>query len=250
MAANVTWRAIVLARLLLVATAAQGGDAVAFESAKQEALETPRELHPVGDYAHPSGFSFPAFMGDFRRAEVVHYDTAGTNASAAYNRWRVGRAPILATLYVYPASGDQSLEQHFEGVIQEVARHHGGAQPNLKEKAILCNGRYDAIYAAFRYTEAFGGSSPQPLHSYAVLYQWGTYWVKWRVTFPAPQDLNEVLIAMSSLTQSVTPPNPQAGQISERQLAMGPRGHVSPEVGVVRAHFTRAARHGAGADRG
>jgi hypothetical protein len=179
----------------------------------------------------------PAWAGDFRRGQVVQYDADGTNVSAGYDRALVGRVPISATLYVYPASEHESLEEHFGRMARDVSRFHGGVEPDFKQAVTLCGGRFPALYALFRLHEPFGGLSPQSLYSYLVIYRWNTHWIKWRVTFPAPQDLNEALTAMSHLTQTLAPPDPNAGRVSERG------GHQTPASGtsLVLRHFQLAA---------
>lgn len=65
-------------------------------------------------------------------------------------------------------------------------------------------GRFVGRYSAFGFEEPFFGVK-LPLRSYLMLYRWKDWWVKWRVTTPAPAD-GEPIRAMVQLTETVVPP--------------------------------------------
>lgn len=168
-------------------------------------LDEPVELHPTGDFVHPAGFRMPEGVGPFRRVAVTQYDVAGTDVSAGYTRILDGEArPVYATVYVYPArSGD--LDRYFDRLLRDLGAVHGGAAPDFRKNILLAD-RYVGRYAAFGYEEPFPGTTESiPLRSYAVVYRWESWWVKWRVTTPAPVTA-ERMREIVNLTESLLPP--------------------------------------------
>ncbi len=171
------------------------------------ALE-PVELHPKGDFTHPAGFLIPEKAGPFEREKVIQYDQLGRNVSAGYNAL-VGKGtplPIFVTLYVYPASPAEDLDEQFETVVREIGRSHRGAEPEIRKNILLGPRRFVGRYAVFGYAEPWGGLTQDvPLRSYLVLYRWNGWWVKWRATTPAPVS-PERMRAIVDLTESLLPP--------------------------------------------
>jgi len=167
----------------------------------------PRELEPQGDFVHPTaGFVLPETVGEFRRVAVTQYDERATNISAGYVR-AVERGevwPINATVYVYLVGDRSDIDEYFTRLLADIGRQHDGAEPGFRQHATLCHGRFVGRYAAFGFEEPFFGVT-LPLRSFVVLYRWQDWWVKWRVTTPAPAD-GEPIRAMVQLTETVVPP--------------------------------------------
>jgi hypothetical protein len=88
-----------------------------------------KRIEHSGPYVQASSATiFPERVGDFRRASLAQYDTAGDDVSATYNLYRpAGR--LVVTVYVYrpPQPG----------------RGAGSAQPDDARKAALCNAEFD-----------------------------------------------------------------------------------------------------------
>lgn len=168
-------------------------------------LAEPRVLEAHGRFAHPSGFELPPRLGPFERVELLQYDEAGVNLSAGYNAVVGDPAmPVVATVYVYPRRG-RDLDRYFDQVLADVTRSHDGARPEFRASVLLA-GRHPGRYAFFGYAEPWGGTAEEiPVRSYVVLYAWEDYWVKWRVTTPAPIS-DERMRAIVDLTETLLPP--------------------------------------------
>lgn len=172
-------------------------------------LAEARSLEAKGDFTVPAnGFRMPASVGPFSRVELHQYDAEGRNVSAGYNAL-VGDAPALpiaATLYVYPQREGDELDAAFERLLADIGRQHEGARPDFRER-IRLTGSFAGRYAGFGYAEPWGGLDRDvPLRSYAVLYAWRGWWVKWRVTTPAPIS-EERMRAIVDLTETLLPPD-------------------------------------------
>jgi hypothetical protein len=175
-------------------------------SAPNKGLGGPVELHPAGNFTHPAGFPMPERVGPFRRVAVTQYDAAGTDISAGYDRILDGETrPVSATVYVYPARG-ADLDRYFDTLLRDLGAQHGGATPEFR-KNILLAGRHVGRYAVFGYEKPFAGTTASiPLRSYVVVYGWEGWWVKWRVTTPAPVT-RERMREIVELTESLLPPD-------------------------------------------
>jgi hypothetical protein len=201
--------ALLLGAILAVLAAAVAGLAIIASSrAPASAARDPVELHPKGDFGHPAGFLMPEKAGPFEREKVIQYDQLGRDVSAGYNAL-VGegaRLPIVVTLYVYPASPTQGLDAHFDQVVRDVGRSHGGAEPQFRQDILLGPERFVGRYAVFGYAEPWRGVTQSvPLRSYLVLCRWNGWWVKWRATTPAPVS-PERMRAIVDLTETLLPP--------------------------------------------
>jgi hypothetical protein len=155
----------------------------------------------------------PERVRSFQRVEATQYDEAGLNLSAGYNRLPEEGAPwpIVATVYVYPVRDGDELDGYFGRLLEDVGRHHGGAKPELSKNVLVTDQRFVGRYAIFGYEEPWGGSKESlPLRSYVLLYQWKTWWVKWRVTTPAPVN-GERMREIVELTETLVPPPDGAG---------------------------------------
>lgn len=200
----------------------------------------PVELHPTGDFTHPTAdFPMPERVGPFRRGAVTRYDEAARDVSAGYNAVPDGELslPIAATLYVYPNDVGTELDAGFEALLRGVCAQHAGARVELRKNILLAEDRFIARYAVLAFEEPWGGLTESiPLRSYLVLYRWGGWWVKWRVTTPAPVD-GPRMRAIVELTESLVPPvagppgGPKGGSTHGAQLACGSsRTQMLPSV--------------------
>jgi len=204
--------ALLLGGTLLVLTAAMTGLSVQATPAvtASAALAEPRELKPAGDFVHPAvGFPMPERVGPFQRVAVTQYDQAGLNLSAGYNAMlgETTPLPVVATVYVYPRRAGDELDAYFEKLLADIGESHAGTRPEFQKNIELGGRRFVGRYAIFGYAEPWGGVTREvPLRSYLVLYPWKTWWVKWRVTSPAPID-NERMRRIVDLTESLLPPD-------------------------------------------
>lgn len=186
----------------------------------------PVALHPTGDFTHPTaGFALPEKAGPFVREEVIQYDEAGRDILAGYNAL-IGKGtplPVVVTVYVYPVRPGAELDAYFDQLLTDIGRMHGSAKPQFRNPILLADGRFNGRYAAFGYEERWGGVQHKvPLRSYLVLYQWKGWWVKWRVTTPAPVS-KERMTAIVKLTETLLPPEDQPDQsASPSESLFGP----------------------------
>jgi hypothetical protein len=108
-------------------------------------------------------------------------------------------------VYVYPVREPRDIDEYFTKLLADIGRQHGGAEPDFRQHATLSQGRFVGRYAGFGFEEPFFGVK-LPLRSYLLLYHWKDWWVKWRVTTPAPRD-DEPIRAMVTLTETLVPPS-------------------------------------------
>jgi hypothetical protein len=171
----------------------------------------------------------PERVGPFERVKVAQFDQEGRDISAGYNAV-IGKEtplPVIATVYVYPVRPGDELDAYFEELLKTLSQSHGGAKPDFQKNIELADGRFAGRYAAFGYAEPWGGLTQDvPLRSYLVLYRWKTWWVKWRVTTPAPIDA-ERMKAIVDLTQSLVPPETDPDEPVERWASDGSSAHSS-----------------------
>jgi hypothetical protein len=206
-------------------------------------LPEPRALAAHGPFAHPSGFEMPIKVGPFGRVELFQCGEAGVNLSAGYNALVDDPAvPVVATVYVYPRRG-RDLDGHFDEVLDDVARGHDGARPEFRT-SILLAGRHPGRYAFFGYAEPWGGVAEDvPLRSYVVLYAWEDWWVKWRVTTPAPVS-DERMRAIVELTETLLPPTERSAppRSSHPSTDLDPRTTSTESLyRLSQARYTRSA---------
>lgn len=204
---------------------------------------------PTGDFAHPSGFRMPVQAGPFVRTALTQYDAAGQDVSAGYNVI-VGSErplPIVATLYVYPRRGNRDLDAYFDQLLSDIGGRHGGARPEFRKNIVLRSGHVGR-YAIFGYAEPWGGlREPIPLRSYLVVYPWGSWWVKWRATTPAPID-DERMKAIVELTETLLPP-----EVAPEAPTEARESDFEPRLALARSHEEQVGRldvHAERPDRG
>jgi hypothetical protein len=140
---------------------------------------------PNANYAHAgSGFKFPETVRSFGRIGIDKYDSSGDNISVGYNSQPY---LIAATVYVYPAgeitpSGSPPSEAHFKAVKAEIERVHPQAILLVDDaKVTLANAI--GVKATYRLEDEFAGAK-RSLISEAYLFGLGTWFVKYRFTYP------------------------------------------------------------------
>jgi hypothetical protein len=80
------------------------------------------------------------------------------------------------------------------------------ARPRSSARTSSSPGRHVGRYSVFGYEGPFPGTTETiPLRSYVVVYGWEGWWVKWRVTTPAPVTA-ECMREIVDLTESLLPP--------------------------------------------
>ena len=134
-------------------------------------------------YEHaPSGFVFPASVGDFTRVSAWQYDDAGGNVSVGYNH---PETMTVATAYVYPA-GEAEAAEHIEQVKRDVLQVHPDARETSAGDWVLKQGgkTYAGLQAAYTFRGEFAGKE-RDLNSEAYLVKHGPNFVKFRITYPA-----------------------------------------------------------------
>lgn len=162
--------------------------------------------------SHPTGFQFPARVGDFTRVEVHNFDSTGQDTSYGYNGTR---APITATIYIYPKPGPSArthLDAHFREVCDDVSREHTGAK--VRESgpvSMTISGKpRNGFKAVFTMTERYG-LSVQPLVSELGLFEYKQYFVMFRFTYPASGE-KEDSAQCAKLTQAIPWPDGTAAR--------------------------------------
>jgi hypothetical protein len=134
-------------------------------------------------YEHaPSGFVFPASVGEFTRVSAWQYDDAGDNVSVGYNH---PETMTVATAYVYPAD-DAEAAEHIEQVKRDVLQVHPDARETSAGDWVLKQGgkTYAGLQAAYTFRDEFAGKE-RDLNSEAYLVRHGPNFVKFRITYPA-----------------------------------------------------------------
>jgi hypothetical protein len=144
------------------------------------------DLDVEGPWTHPSGMVFPDLAAGFRRISVTRFPGGEDNYGAGYELVD-GREKIASvTVYVYP-NGGLGLDDHFAQVVADVDDSHATTPRSRETTAVaqagsMANGRS----ATWAYREEFGRRE-QDLESRALLFSRGSWFVKYRVTFPAGQ---------------------------------------------------------------
>lgn len=176
----------------------------------------PRDLRPIGTLSHSgAGFSFPDRVGPFERRRVLQYDADGLDLSAGYVAI-VGDErplPVEATVFVYRKRPGDHVDGAFGRTVRAIEDQHPGARLESRRTIVLSGGRFRGRCAVFAYEEPWGGSAePVALRSSLVLYDWSGWWVKWRVTTPAPID-EPRMRAIEDLAESLLPPETETKEV-------------------------------------
>jgi hypothetical protein len=182
-------------------------------------LARPEVFKADGDYTHAaSGMTFPPRVGNFKRNNLIHYDTKNLDMSAGYELVTV-TGTVAATVYVYPAPSlifigspphvvaaarDLSAQNEFDARKREVMHFRPGVILIQERKVSLQQGTatYLGRMATFEYEEVFTGQR-QLLRSHLYLFCFvGDKWViKYRFTHPrffdATKELDEFMKNLS-----------------------------------------------------
>lgn len=142
-------------------------------------------MPPDGMYVHaPSGFKFPEAVGTFARVGIDTYDDTGQDTSVGYNNQSY---LISATVYVYPAGeltsgGSPPNQAHFNAVKAAIEREHPQATAVVNDQRVTL-GSAVGVKATYRLDALFAGAR-RPLLSETYLFGSGTWFVKYRFTYP------------------------------------------------------------------
>ena len=169
-------------------------------------FDDPREVEVSGPYTQAAtGMIFPESVGDFKRTDVISYNSERTDESAGYLLEKDAKQ-IAITVYVYPVPADlgtaltQNLpkddlvgawymlgEELFNEEEQGIVELHPGSQLlDGGETAFEQHGvTYPGAVSTFRYDEEFFGRV-QKVRSQLQLFPMvgGKWMVKYRVTYP------------------------------------------------------------------
>jgi hypothetical protein len=165
---------------------------------KSQPTHTPTK----GTYVQPaSGFSFPEFVGEFRRTVITQYDSDGLDVSAGFER-QLPAGEIETTVYVYPSPAVVSIgspanvvqsarsalaKKEFDACIQEIIQNHVGARRLSVEEFRIEQGNkvLTGQKSVFELDEMFNGKK-QSLRSELILFCYvGDKWsIKYRFTYP------------------------------------------------------------------
>lgn len=164
----------------------------------QPAAPTP--IRAEGAYHHPgSHMVFPERVGPFQRVQITQFAPSEKNVGIGYNHYNA-RAPVSATVYVYPAPRVVSLgsppgvaenakahllQGHLEALKKEILGAHPDARLISDEAFALAasGGPHEGRRVRFEFACRFG-SGPQDAISELYLFQDGNWLVKYRITFP------------------------------------------------------------------
>jgi len=181
--------------------------AAAPERALAEYYDQPREIEVSGPYTQAaSGMIFPEAVGNFKRTDIVSYNSERTDESAGYLLEKDGKELVAIEVYVYPVPADlgtalaQNLpkedlvgawymlgETLFNEEEQGVVELHPGSQlltggeTTFEQRGVS----YPGAFSTFRYDEDFFGRV-QKVRSQLQLFPMvgGKWMVKYRITYP------------------------------------------------------------------
>ena len=167
----------------------------------------PKDVDVMGPYTQDAtGMVFPEAVGDFKREDVISYNSERTDESATYIQEKNGKENVAITVYVYPVPLDigsalvQQLpqadvagalymltEQLFADEEMGVLEVHRNAE--VLDEGITSHDErgfsHPGTVASFRYNEDFFGDV-QKVRSQLYLFSMvgGKWMVKYRVTYP------------------------------------------------------------------
>ncbi len=126
-----------------------------------------------------SAFEFPLQVGDFRRQRPMQYDPAGEDISLSY----ASRAPVVATIYVYPTQG-RSIAELFATRQKEIAQTQPGAHLLTTQNVLVTPKQVSVASASFSFDAGSGGRL-ELLRSELLIGQCGDRFVEYRFSYPA-----------------------------------------------------------------
>lgn len=189
--------------------------------------EGPGEIAAQGGFVHPvAGVSFPEQAGAFHRTAVTQYDREGLDLSAGYEVRGFHQARIVATFYVYPMGPRAAeLRSEFDRCRHDVETISAGTLTIEKDLA-LAGGAITVRYAAFRIRRPFLFWEEQR-DSHLILFPWGGWWLKWRITIPATT-APEPLAAVLGLVEQLIPGDSMVATRGIRLAARAPQWPSRP----------------------
>lgn len=149
-------------------------------------------------YVHrATGFTFPATVGEFTRAQISKYNSEGTDVGVGYNLYTPTKQ-IAVTVFVYPAplavdasAQDKACAAQFESVKADIERGHRDVHQIAESTIPSPAPNFDNAgkKAVYNYEDVFAGTA-QPLRSEADLYCYvsGPWFVAYRTTTPKNTD--------------------------------------------------------------
>jgi len=169
--------------------------------------DDPKDVDVTGPYTQAaSGMVFPEAVGDFKRDDVISYNSERTDESATYILEKDGKESVAITVYVYPVPLDigsalvQSLpqadvagalymltEQLFADEEQAITEVHQGSE--ILDEGITSHDErgfsFPGTMGSFRFREDFFGTVERVRSQLYLFSMVGGKWmVKYRVTYP------------------------------------------------------------------
>jgi hypothetical protein len=154
----------------------------------------PTPIHAQGSYTHPaSRLEFPETVAGFHRGEITQFDAHGENLGVGYD-YEAADASIAVTVYVRRPlmleDGEvESLGSQFAIERELIRRYHQDtAEQWSLDVEMEAAGRSLPAYAAeFRYNDLFAYARHDVV-SFLYLFDSDGWFVKYRITYPEPQD--------------------------------------------------------------
>lgn len=150
--------------------------------------------NPAGAWVHaPSGVSFPVTQGEFKRATITQFDTAGNDVGVIYHLMKDGQPQGLTGIYVYPARG--ACDASWKAVTDETVS--GGGSVLSEDRAPSPSGKTPGAAYHARLNLPLGGPD-NPVSSTGFLYcsPDGKWLVKYFATWRGTGDLEGATIGL------------------------------------------------------
>ena len=160
----------------------------------------PTPIRVAGPYNHPgSQMIFPENVGRFQRVQITQFAAAEKDVGVGYNL-NDPTTPVAATVYIYPAPRVVSIgsppdvvetarrhvfQGHLNALKSEIMRGHPDARLISDEDFTLTQAEqsFTGRKVTFEFDYTFG-TQPQDSISELLLFQRGTWLIKYRITFP------------------------------------------------------------------
>ncbi len=167
-------------------------------------------VHSDDNYVHSfTSFTFPPKVGAFERKKITFFNQEHSDVEVDYDN---DPFTVHLSVYVYPASGIYAvpvpLKKHYEDCKAAVPRATPDAKlmeekPYVLEKSGI---KYDGYYALFSFRSKFVGDQEQDLLSQLILFQRGSYYVLFRISYAANDKANAEKQIDDFLQQLAWPP--------------------------------------------
>jgi hypothetical protein len=146
---------------------------------------------------------FPDRVGLFRRAVVNRYDDVGEDIGVAYNhdspRARVGFTVFVSRPVPLGTGASASLDQQFELEKQTIHTYHSGATEVWAQDVWILHGQDSLRGRAAEFRYAIQAAQAEQVVSQLFLFELTGWRLKYRLTFPARQQLDARPLADSLL---------------------------------------------------